>query len=328
MSPLVSVVIPAYNCANYIGEAIESVWQQTFIDYEIVIVNDGSKDDSDKVIKQYFSQEIGAKINYVYQENQGVSVARNHGIELAQGEFIAFLDADDYFLPDKLAAQLNVFQNKPELGLVHSGWRRVNDQGEPLQDITPWTYCPNLDLESWLKWKPVLPSAMILRREWLEKAGGFDPLLPPAEDTDLCLRLAFMGCAAEWLKKITVCYRQHPESAMFKGLPQAKSLAQTIDKFFANPELPANIRLLENQIKYNTYVWIGWYLHSTGHPVEMKEFLQKSWPYSPYIPVENIINWVESFASYSESALTELDVDLLAKSAEWQDLMVWVINHH
>jgi glycosyltransferase involved in cell wall biosynthesis len=320
MMPLVSVVIPAYNCAAYIIEAIESVISQTYADWEVIVVDDGSKDETSQVLQPYKSV-----IRYEYQQNQGVSIARNHGIELARGEFVAFLDADDFFLPDKLAAQIAMFKAQPGLGIVHSGWRKVNSKGEFLQDVTPWENVPKLDLEMWLRWKPVLPSAMMFRREWLQRAGGFDPRFPPAEDTDLALRLALMGCETEWLKQVTVCYRQHEQSAMYKGLPQAKSLAAVIESFFARPELPGKIRLLEKQIKYSTFVWIAWYLYCSGHSNEMVQFLQRSWNYRPYLPVETVINWVESFAEFSLNAGRDFDADMLGKSREWQGLMRWVI---
>lgn len=325
-TPRVSVVIPTYNCALYIGEAIESVLSQRYLGqpegdwpYEIIVVDDGSKDNTSEVLEGY-----GDRIRSVYQQNQGVSMARNRGIELAKGEFVAFLDADDYFLPGKLAAQIAVFEAKPQLGLVHSGWRRVNHQGEFIQDVEPWQNIPHLDLEMWLRWKPVLPSAMMFRREWLERAGGFDPRFPPAEDTDLALRLALMGCEAEWLREVTVCYRQHEQSAMHKGLPQARSLAAVIESFFARPELPLKIRLLEKQIKYSTFVWIGWYLYCRGHRAEMVQFLQRSWEYKPYLPVETVVNWVESFVKFSEDMGEELDADGLA--SDWQELIPWVIS--
>jgi glycosyltransferase involved in cell wall biosynthesis len=322
MMPLVSVVIPAYNCAAYIIEAIESVISQTYAAWEVIVIDDGSKDETSQVLQPYKSV-----IRYEYQQNQGVSIARNHGIELARGEFVAFLDADDFFLPDKLAAQIAMFKAQPSLGIVHSGWRKVNSKGEFLQDVTPWENVPKLDLEMWLRWKPVLPSAMMFRREWLQRAGGFDPRFPPAEDTDLALRLALMGCETEWLKQVTVCYRQHEQSAMYKGLPQAKSLAAVIESFFARPELPGKIRLLEKQIKYSTFVWIAWYLYCSGHCNEMVEFLQRSWNYRPYLPVETVINWVESFAEFSLNAGRDFDADRLGKSGEWQGLMRWVIGN-
>ncbi|NJO41909.1 MAG: glycosyltransferase [Cyanobacteria bacterium CRU_2_1] len=317
--PRISVVIPTYNCDRYLAEAIDSVLCQTYPAYEVIVVDDGSTDRT-----QIILQEYGNRIRSVRQYNQGVAVARNHGMLLAQGEWIAFLDADDVFLPDKLEAQIAIAGTHPHLGIIHSGWQRVNVKGELLTIVEPWHQVPHLSLESWLRWKPVLPSAMLFRRDWLNKSGGFDPRFPPAEDTDLVLRLAAMGCDADWLRQVTVNYRQHENSAMHKGLPQARSLSAVIDHFFAQPHLPESIRLQENPIRYNTLVWIAWYLHYTHHLTEMVEYLKRSWQYSPYLPMETIVHWAESFTAFSQSWGSEFNADALVNSAEWQALMRWI----
>jgi glycosyltransferase involved in cell wall biosynthesis len=319
--PRVSVVIPTYNCAHYLAQAIESVFSQTYSNCELIVVDDGSTDDTRQVLQQY-----GDRLQALYQSNQGVAVARNCGIQAAQGEWIAFLDADDFFLPKKLAVQMAIAEANPHLGIIHSGWQRVNSEGEVLMIVEPWQQVPQLNLESWLRWKPVLPSAMLFQRQWLEQAGGFNPQFPPAEDTELVLRLALMGCQAEWARQVTVSYRQHQDSAMHKGLPQAKSLTAVINHFFAQPNLPEPIRWLETQVRYNTMVWIAWYLHYTGHPADMVAYLQRSWPYSPYSPVETVINWADSFTSFSQAWGDELNAEALRRSSEWQILMRWVMH--
>jgi glycosyltransferase involved in cell wall biosynthesis len=316
---LVSVIIPAYNCADYLPAAIESVLAQTYRNFEIIVVDDGSTDATPDVLQRY-----GDQIVAVAQPNQGVALARNHGIRLAQGEWVAFLDADDLFFPDKLAAQMAMAAANPQLGLIHSGWQRVDSQGRFLMAVEPWHQVPDLTLESWLRWKPVLPSAMLFRRDWLERSGGFDPQFPPAEDTELVLRLALMGCEAAWLPQITVKYRQHEASAMHKGLPQARSLAAVIDHFFAQPNLPEPIRWLERQTRYHTLVWIAWYLYYTGHLPEMVAHLQRAWQYSPYSPIEMVVHWGDSFTAFSKSWGREFQADQLARTAEWQQLMQWV----
>jgi glycosyltransferase involved in cell wall biosynthesis len=316
--PRVSVIIPVYNCDRYIGQAIESVLGQTYTDYELLVIDDGSTDSTPEQVN-YWSD----RLRYIRQENQGVAVARNHGLQLAQGELIAFLDADDWFLPDKLAAQVAMFDQQPQLGIVHSGWQRVSAAGDRLLDVKPWQTIPELTLESWLHWKPVLPSAMMFRRKWLLKTDGFDPRFPPAEDTDLVLRLSLMGCQATWLPQITTCYRQHDASAMHKGLPQARSLTAVMHHFFAQPSLPDSIRRLKPQILYSTWVWIAWYLYSTGHVVEMVNYLQQAWPHRPHAPIDTLISWAESFAAFSNSWGTEIDMDALCCLPEWQELMAW-----
>lgn len=316
MAPQVSVIIPVYNGDRFVAQAIDSVLQQTMADCEIIVVDDGSTDCTADMLQGY-----GNSIRVIRQENQGVAIARNVGIQQAQADFIAFLDADDWFYPNKLEAQLRQFEQYPEAGLVHSGWCRVDAEGKPLLEVMPWLQVPVLNLESWLRWKPVLPSAMLFRKTWLETAGGFDPRFPPAEDTELVLRLAKLGCEAVWLKQITVGYRQHSDSAMHKGLPQAHSLAAVIDHFFAQPDLPPAIRWLEPQVRYNTLVWISWYLYETQHTDVMVDYLKRSRLYSPHAVVEMIVHWVDSFAQFSAAWGKPFDADALARSPHWQALM-------
>lgn len=317
--PQVSVIIPTYNCARYLPEAIDSVLAQSFQDFEIIVIDDGSTDNTAEVLQSY-----GDRLRVIYQQNQGVALARNQGIQAAQGQWIAFLDADDVLLTHKLEAQIELAASYSDLGIIHSGWNRVDAEGNLLMTVKPWQEIPELTLESWLRWKPVLPSAMLFRRQWLNQAGGFDPRFPPAEDTELVLRLALMGCQAKWLPQITVNYRQHDLSAMHKGLPQAKSLAAVIDHFFAQPNVPEQIRWLEQQVRYSTLLWIAWYLNYTGHPAAMVEYLQRSWQYSPYTPMETIVHWADSFTVFSSNWGTKFDAESLAQSPEWQILMHWV----
>jgi glycosyltransferase involved in cell wall biosynthesis len=317
---LVSVIIPVYNGDRYIAQAVESVLSQTFNGYELIVVDDGSTDSTQAILQQY-----GDCLRYCYQPNQGVAVARNHGIKLAQGNLVAFLDADDFFLPHKLAAQSAVFAAQPSLGMLHSGWQRVDAAGDRLSVVEPWHKIPELTLEAWLRWKPVLPSAMMFRRTWLEQVGGFDSRFPPAEDTELVLRLALRGCQATWLRQVTVCYRQHDQSAMQQGLPQARSLAAAIDHFFAQRDLPAGIRAMERQVRYNTLVWIAWYLDYTHHPTEMVAYLKRAWNCTLYSPAETVVHWAESFTAFSQEMGVEFDADALGRSSDWQQLMQWIV---
>ncbi|AFZ45414.1 glycosyl transferase family 2 [Halothece sp. PCC 7418] len=319
--PRVTIIIPCYNGELYIQEAIQSILNQTYTNYEIILIDDGSTDKTRACIAPYEQQ-----LRYVYQDNQGVARARNHGLELARGELIAFLDADDYFLPKKLEAQVAVFEAHSELGMVHSGWHCVDQNGDFLRTVEPWHQVPELDLESWLLWKPVLPSAMMFRCDWLHSVGGFDPRFPPAEDTELVLRLAVMGCQASWLPEVTVCYRQHPQSAMYQGLPQARSLVAVIDNFFARGDLPKRIAGMEKSVRYSTLVWIAWYLYERGHSAEMIKVLKDSCQYRSLSPLEFLVDWIERFAQFSSDAAEELDVNALTQLQEWEQFTQWLVN--
>ena len=153
-SQLVSVVIPSYNYGHFIEDTIRSILAQTYISYEIIVVDDGSTDNTQEILKPYLE-----KINYVYQNNQGLSAARNHGTSLAKGEFVLFLDADDFLLPHMLEEQIAAFQQNPDLGLVICGWHIVDKTGKILSDIELWKGLPELTAEAWIKWRPLLPSA-------------------------------------------------------------------------------------------------------------------------------------------------------------------------
>lgn len=320
-SPQISVIIPVYNGDRYIVQALESILNQTYSATEIIIIDDGSTDNTHQVLQSYEKQ-----VRYIYQENQGVSVARNHGIELSQCEFIAFLDADDVFLPDKLAIQLAIFAENPELSIVQSGWRRINQNGETLIDVEPWKQIPKLDLESWLRWKPFgTMGTLMFRRESLQQVGGFEAGLTHAEDVDLVLRLCLNGCQSDWLRQPTVCYRQHDRNTMRDGLSQAKSINWVLERFFRQPNIPLEIQLIENWVRYSTLLWSSWYLYYTGFTVEMVDYLKKSWQYSPFSPMETMINWMESFAEYSTHLQHNFNADELGQSPEWQVLMQWVI---
>lgn len=328
-----SVVIPAYNCQPYITQAIQSALNQQ-VD-EVIVIDDGSTDDTPKRVKALHDP----RLRYVRQANQGVSAARNHGIDIAQSTLIAFLDADDYFLPNKLAEQRSLFAADPTLGLVQSGWQRVDKAGQLIEPVTPWVRAPELTLETFLKFKPILPSALMVRRDWLLKVGGFDMQLQAAEDIDVACRLTLQGCPAKWLQKVAVSYRQHPHSAMGNGLVQAQDLTKFLNKFFQQPNLPDAIRLQERSVRYHTLVWAAWYLYDTGYLPEMAEQLKQAWDYTPYLPVEALIHWSDSFAEFSQSSQRfsqkpeqksgqQQGLFSLIESEDWQQLVRWLLSQH
>lgn len=318
----VSVIIPVYNGEQYIETAIESVLSQTNCSFELLVINDGSTDQTSLAVAPYRS-----RLRYFEQENQGVSVARNLGIEQARGQYLAFLDADDYFLTDKLSEQLKIFQNDPEIGLVHSGWQRVDSQGHKLSEVCPWQAFPQLDLLTWLQHKPILPSAMMFERCWLQKVGGFDPQLAAAEDVDLVLRLAIEGCRSKWLPKVTTAYRQHEKSAMGNSQTQAQCLEIMLDKVFNHPKIPSEALLVENKVRYGTLIWAAWYLHRNGQLEGMASRLLQAYKLAPQLPTIAITEWVESFRKFSRNLGEELPVGHLVGSTQWKKLQSGLLNH-
>lgn len=320
--PRVSVIIPVFNGDRFLAEAINSILMQTYQDYEVIVVDDGSTDGTRRV-----AESLGNKIRYFYQDNQGSAVARNLGIRETQGELIAFLDADDFWLlSEKLVEQVNCFDRQPSLGSVHTGWRLVDEKGERIMDVEPWHRVPTLSLESWLTYKPVTTSGMLIRRHWLEKVGGFDGQLRQSHDVDLVLRLALEGCPAVWWREVAVAYRKHRGNTTRNAKTQADCVVKVLDKFFAREDLPEHIQRMEFQIRYHTLVWLAWYHYDIGLYNKMAEFLSRSLEYTPYYKIETISDWVERFKQFSVQNGLNLNICLLTDLPDWQKLIVNIIK--
>ena len=199
-SPLVSVIIPAYNCANFIEETLASVYAQTYTNWEIIVIDDGSTDETKKILEKHMS-----KIHYSWQQNQGVASARNTGIQLSKGELLAFLDNDDLWMPEKLERQVKVVNLLPQCGLVFT-----DGKGLYQCKIVKKTLAP-LDLERWTNFKwcdglkimygnlfdrlllgNIVPSGScaMVRKVCFEQLKGFDPTIPIADDYDMWIRIS------------------------------------------------------------------------------------------------------------------------------------------
>lgn len=317
-TPLVSVVIPTYNSAEFLIQALNSVLNQTYTNYEIIVVDDGSSDHTSQAIEPYRSQ-----IKYLYQDNQGVAAARNRGVEVATGDFIAFLDADDLFLPQKLQQQIAVFAAQPDMGMVISGWHLSDDQGEIIKDVELWHSLPQLNLTTWLYWKPVLPSATMIRRYWLKKVGGFPQQTIPVEDVECFLNIILQGCKATWCEHIGTIYRQvNPNSLCRNTLRRVESLSLLHQRFFSQADLPPDIRQEENNVNYCNLVWSAWHLYCSDYGQEMCDYLRLSLSYTTQSAGEISLNWIESFEKYCSEIDIPLDTYKLTQTPGWQELII------
>jgi glycosyltransferase involved in cell wall biosynthesis len=207
--PKVSVIISTYNRAHshFVCDAIDSVLKQTFKDFEIIVVDDGSTDNTRQVLEKY-----GSNINYVYQQNMGRAETRNTGIKQAKGEYIAFLDDDDIWLPSKLQKQVAFLDSCPDIGLVHTFLELNDKQGCMLPKETKSclkAYKKAMKLgytyEQMSRLCVMTPSATMVRSRCLEKTGLFDPTVETCEDWDFYLRFALeyrIGTIAEPLVRI------------------------------------------------------------------------------------------------------------------------------
>lgn len=207
--PAVSVIIPAYNVAPFIAETLDSVFAQTFTDYEVIVINDGSPDtvEFERVIEPYRE-----RIHYIQQENGGASSARNAGLGVAKGEFIAFLDADDLWSPDYLTAQMQ-FIREHHCDLVCADAMITGDSPdagktyfETLMETAPAvgevTFLQLVGAE-----KSLITSGVVARRNQIFDVGLFDLALRNAQDFDLWLRLARHGARLAYQRRVLLEYR-------------------------------------------------------------------------------------------------------------------------
>lgn len=184
--PAVSVIVATYNYGRYLACAINSILQQTFTDFEVIVVDDGSTDDTEDVIRQFLD---GARIHYIRTGHVGQPAAKNTGAAHAQGEFLAFLDADDLWLPEKLERQIELLRRDPGLGLVYCRRTIIDPEGRERQEPEPELH-RGMVIEEIFRNNFVCFSSSVIRRSVFEEMGRFDESIPLAIDYDLWLRVA------------------------------------------------------------------------------------------------------------------------------------------
>jgi len=186
--PTVSVVIPTYNRAHLVGRAIKSVLNQTYQKFEIIIVDDGSTDKTEEIIKTFKDE----RVRYIRNEkNKGASAARNIGIKVARGEYIAFQDSDDEWLPEKLEKQMKVFEITPEkVGVVYTGFWRVKNNKKIYTPSNKITKKEGYIHKEIIRNNFVTTQAVIIKKKCFKKVGMFDERLPRLQDWELWIRIS------------------------------------------------------------------------------------------------------------------------------------------
>jgi GT2 family glycosyltransferase len=247
-SPSISVVIPAYNQALYISEAVQSVLRQTYSDFELIVVDDGSTDETPDILGRIQDP----RMRIIRQSNAGLSAARNTGLQESIAPFVTFLDSDDYFFSNKLEIQMKYLTEHPDIGMVVGRVRYIDPSGntilEPDQSSTSLTL-PDLLFEN-----PICVSAILLRRSSLDMVGEFDESLHACEDFDLWLRLLDAGCQMAWVDQPVVCYRIHPDQMTRQSERMRIAIFSMLGKFFGRQDLAGE--LLAYKSKAYSTAWI------------------------------------------------------------------------
>jgi glycosyltransferase involved in cell wall biosynthesis len=247
-APAVSVIIPAYNTVAYIAEALDTVFAQTFTDFEVIVINDGSPDTDqlEKVLEPYLE-----RIVYLKQENRGPSAARNAGIRRSRGEFLAFLDSDDIWDREYLASQMEYFQKDAKLDLIYSDFLYHGDSeksGKSYMEMYPpkgRVTFENLMKREYL----IFPSTTVLRKSAVVGAGLFDEDLHRSEDFDLFIRIAHRGGKIAYHRKALARRLIHLESLSFVGTRMLDAEDKVLRKLDKTLDLtPRQRRLLQRRI--------------------------------------------------------------------------------
>ncbi|MDE1170991.1 MAG: glycosyltransferase [Verrucomicrobium sp.] len=210
--PLVSVIIANYNHAPYLDRAIRSLLDQTWPHMEVIVVDDNSTDATPEILRKY---EGEPRVRVLCQENQGLARTRNNGIAIARGEYIGFLDADDYFAPEKIEKQVLVLQNNPEYDWVYCDMQQVHPDGSFFDDYSIGKARPIVRgdiLPSLLIGGYFPPHVALVRRSLLEEVGVFTPDLDGHADYDLWMRAAARGKQVYYLDERLAYYTRQPGS--------------------------------------------------------------------------------------------------------------------
>ncbi len=207
--PKVSVIIPVYGHAGYILDSLDSVFAQSYTDFEVIVINDGSPDASDSILEHYISS---GRIKYACQENKGVAAARNHGLALASGDFIAFLDDDDIWPNNKLEVQVDHIENCDAilLGGSSHGFFGIENADEVSSDPNEFKILNTIDF--FLGNHFTSPGQVIIRKSALDAIGGYDEAIWGVDDLDLWMRLSRIGEIRKY-EYIALYHRIHDANA-------------------------------------------------------------------------------------------------------------------
>jgi glycosyltransferase involved in cell wall biosynthesis len=253
--PLVSVIIPAYNRCDLLPQTIESVFAQTYQPIELIVVDDGSTDDTPQVVNNY-----GDMLISIRQNNQGVAAARNTGIAAASGQFLCFLDQDDLMLPTKIERQIAYYKAHPEVSVVHCGYYQIDKHNQCL-DLK--IGLPEGDvLADFVLGCPVWSGGPLVRRECIHEVGQFDLGVWCAE-ADLWMRLALAGYRFGCVQEPLGAYRVLLDSGMANVNGLESTFIPLLDRVFSDHRLPPDVHTKRDEAYHNYLFWLSGCYYAT-----------------------------------------------------------------
>lgn len=249
--PKVSVIIQAYNSMNYLPKTLESILKQTFTDFEVLIINDGSTDN----IVKWASQITDPRVKLISQEKQGQSAARNLGVVLAKGDYLAFLDADALWLPTKLEKQVNLLDKNPDVGLVYTWVALIDEHGKPTSTVIKTHAEGNVWQQMIERPTVICSSSPLVRSDCFEKVGLFDRKLSVSADWEMWIRVASCYIFAI-IKEPLVFYRQHYNSQSKNCQKLLEDNSAVIEKTFKS--VPPELQYIKRRSYGQVYLYLAW----------------------------------------------------------------------
>lgn len=274
--PKVSVIIPTYNYGKYIEKAIDSVLAQTCRDFEIIVVDDGSTDNTREIIESKYKN----KVRYFYQENKGAPTARNKGIKESKGEYLAFLDADDWFAPNNLKYKVKVLDSNSDVGWVYSDGYYVNKWGEIIDKASDrFSFCNrklegDISSELFSKGNYITMDSVLMRKVCIEKVGGFDESLPALQDYELWLRIS-LQYKIKYVDELLCYYTLHSNSISSKRENYHWAFVKIAKKHEINFIKKAG-RIKLRRLKADRYNHLGLHFLIIGSFAEANKFFLRS----------------------------------------------------
>lgn len=245
INPRVTIAVPVYNLEQYVGETLDSLKAQTFTDFEVYIVNDGSTDGSEKAIEPYLSDP---RFHYIYQENKGLAGARNTALKYAAGEWFAHLDSDDIWLPNCLEVLMKLADEDSNVNLLYGNTIRFLEDGTEYVMFNPADMQEG-DLTLWLYEKnTLLPSVTMTKTEFIRSESGFNENLRYGEDYDLWLRLSRKGIRARAHKDPILRYRIRGQSLTSNRLINLERRVDILFTALEREDRPQYKTILQNTI--------------------------------------------------------------------------------
>lgn len=288
--PAVTVIIPSYNYANFLTESVESVLGQTFSDFELIIVDDGSTDDTAEIVKKYLCDP---RIHYIYQENRGLSAARNAGIMRARGYYIALLDADDAWLPWKLERQVNVMEEQgPEVALVYCFFEFVDEKSEVLEVVDrPILKDPSFNDLMHTNWVLGSGSSVLIRKSVFDRVGYFDEEMKSLEDLNMWLRILHEFDSAR-VNEVLVRIRRHRRSMQTDIKTMERNMMLHVEKAV---EMFPELRPSGRHAKFEVYKGLLYLSYFNRRKKDMLLYYVKATALRPFFFFEAVIVFVRKY---------------------------------